>query len=83
MITLVQTQKSRRIPIILVHRPFWQGLLDWFANTLVQEGTISPEDIDLMQVLDTPEEVVNAIFEHYEARGFEPTTREREQQMSL
>ena len=83
MITLVQTNKSRKIPIILVHRPFWQGLLDWFEKTLVEEGTISAEDMDLMQVLDTPDEVVNAIFDYYEARGFEPTRKEREQQMSL
>ena len=78
ILTLVQTGKTRRIPIILVHRPFWQGLLDWFQNTMVAEGTISPEDMDLVKILDKPTEVVDAIFDHYEHRGFEPSAIEQE-----
>ncbi|MEW6646133.1 MAG: TIGR00730 family Rossman fold protein [Pseudomonadota bacterium] len=78
ILTLVQTGKTRRIPIILVHSPFWNGLIDWFRATLVAEKTISPEDIDLFQVLDHPQDVVNAIFSHYEHRGFEPSAEERE-----
>ncbi len=78
ILTLVQTGKSRRIPIILVGRPFWDGLIDWFANTLVKAGTISPQDLDLFQVLDRPEEVVDAIFKFYETRGFEPSAQEQE-----
>ena len=39
-LTLVQTGKSRRIPIILVHEPFWRGLIDWLRHTLVAEGMI-------------------------------------------
>ena len=42
-LTLVQTGKTRKIPIILVHEPFWRGLVDWFKNTLVAEGMIDPE----------------------------------------
>ncbi len=41
-LTLVQTGKSVRMPIILVHRPFWAGLLDWFKRTLIEQGMISP-----------------------------------------
>ncbi|GAB4303483.1 MAG: TIGR00730 family Rossman fold protein [Thiohalomonadaceae bacterium] len=78
ILTLVQTGKTRRIPIILVHRPFWNGLIDWFRATLVAEKTISPEDLDLFQVLDHPQDVVDAIFSHYEHRGFEPSAEERE-----
>ena len=78
ILTLVQTGKTRRIPIILVHSPFWNGLIDWFRDTLVTEKTISPEDMDLFQVLDQPQDVVNAIFNHYEHRGFEPSAEERE-----
>lgn len=78
ILTLVQTGKTRRIPIILVHSPFWNGLIDWFRDTLVAEKTISPEDMDLFQVLDHPQDVVNAIFNHYEHRGFEPSAEERE-----
>jgi len=78
ILTLVQTGKTRRIPIILVHSPFWEGLLDWFRNTLVEEGTIDAKDMDLIKLLDKPQDVVNAIFEHYEHRGFEPSAEERE-----
>lgn len=78
ILTLVQTEKTRRIPIILVHRPFWEPLIAWFQDTLVEEGTISPDDLELMQILDNPKEVVDAIFSHYEQRGFEPSAEERE-----
>ena len=78
ILTLVQTKKSRRIPIILVHRPFWQGLLDWFASTMVDEGTINKEDLNLVQIIDEPKQIANAIFEHYEKRGFEPSAEEAE-----
>jgi uncharacterized protein (TIGR00730 family) len=83
ILTLVQTGKSRRIPIILVDGAFWQGLIDWFKTTLVTAGTISAEDLDLIQILNTPEEVVAAIFSHYEARGFEPSAAEREVLLEL
>ena len=63
-LTLVQTGKSRKIPIILVHTPFWRGLVDWFKETLVGEGMIAPEDLDLIQLIDEPDEVVEAIFRH-------------------
>jgi len=78
ILTLVQTGKSRRIPIILVGAEFWRGLIDWFREALVAEGTIDAEDMDLIQLLDEPGEVVNAIFDHYEERGFEPSKEERE-----
>ncbi|MGF1642880.1 MAG: TIGR00730 family Rossman fold protein [Thiotrichales bacterium] len=83
ILTLVQTGKSRRIPIILVHRPFWSGLLDWFEQTLASEGKISAEDLRLFKVIDEPREVVDAIFDYYEKRGFEPTATERAKLMEL
>ena len=82
-LTLIQTGKSRKIPIILVHEPFWRGLLDWFRDTLVNEKVISPGDLDLIQVIDTPEEIVAAIFKHYETRGFAPLPSERELFLNL
>jgi uncharacterized protein (TIGR00730 family) len=78
ILTLVQTGKSRRIPIILVGAAFWGGLLDWFRNTLVKAGTISADDLELMQVCDEPEDIVKAIFRHYEHRSLEPSEAERE-----
>ncbi len=82
-LTLIQTGKSRKIPIILVHSPFWRGMLDWFRERLVDEGMIGAADLDLIQVIDQPEEVVEAIFKHYEARGFEPLPFEHEMLLNL
>jgi len=76
ILTLVQTGKTRKIPIILVDSAFWGGLIDWFKDTLVEKGTISADDLHLFKVLDEPQEVVDAIFEHYGARGFEPSAEE-------
>lgn len=82
-LTLVQTGKTRRIPIILVHSPFWAPMLDWFRKTLVAEGMIDAADVDLIQLIDEPKAVVEAIFKHYELRGFEPSAAEREIQLHL
>lgn len=78
ILTLVQTKKSRRIPIILVHRPFWEGLLSWFSTKMVDEGVINKEDLDLIQIIEEPKQISNAIFQHYETCGFEPTAEEAE-----
>jgi len=82
-LTLVQTHKTRRIPIILVQSSFWNGLLDWFRDTLVREGMIDAGDMNLIQVIDEPATVVEAIFNHYEKRGFEPSAAEREALLNL
>ena len=83
ILTLVQTGKTRKIPIILVHKPFWEGLINWFKDTLVREKTIDPEDLNLIKILETPQEVLDAIFEHYETRGFEPSAEEAEMLLHL
>ena len=82
-LTLVQTGKSRRIPIILVGAPFWKGLVDWMRDRLVAEGMIAPEDLGLMQVIDDSEAIVDAIFAFYEGRGFQPTREERQRMLNL
>ena len=82
-LTLVQTRKTRKMPIILVYSQFWRGLIDWFQMMLVSEGFISSEDMDLIQMIDEPNEVVNAIFKYYETRGFELSAAEREIQLNL
>lgn len=83
ILTLVQTGKTCRIPIILVNRQFWQGLLDWFKQTLVAEKTIDQANLDLIQILDEPKDIVDAIFAHYETRGFEPSAEEAEKLLQL
>jgi uncharacterized protein (TIGR00730 family) len=83
VLTLIQTGKSRRIPIILVGKEFWLGLLDWLKNTLVAQGMAGTEDLDLMQVIDEPKDIVAAIFKHYESRGFKLSPAERKIQFYL
>lgn len=83
ILTLVQTAKTRKIPIILVHSPFWEGLVDWFKSRLLVEGMIGEADLELFKILDKPEEVVEAIFSHYEHRGFELSAEEQEVLLDL
>ena len=83
VLTLVQTAKIRKVPVILVNSGFWKGLLDWIHGTLLPEGMIGVEDPALLQVLDDPQAVVDAIFDHYHSRGFEPSPEEREAELAL
>jgi hypothetical protein len=83
ILTLVQTGKTRRIPIILVDREFWQGLIEWFKSSLVKGGTIDAADLQLFELVDNPAEVVDAIFKYYEHRGFAPSAEEQEMLMQL
>jgi uncharacterized protein (TIGR00730 family) len=64
--TLIQTHKIGRFPIILVGRSFWSGLIDWIKSTLLErEGNISAKDLDLWEVVDTAEEAVDVIDRFY------------------
>ena len=82
-LTLIQTGKSVRMPIILVHKPFWEGLVAWFKTTLVAEGVINPEDLDLFTIADTADEVIDTIFNYYEKSGFESSQEEAEITLNL
>jgi uncharacterized protein (TIGR00730 family) len=82
-LTLVQTGKSRRIPIILVGSTFWQGFLDWLEDKVASEGMIGEHDVGLMRVIDEPDAIVEAIFMFYENRGFQPSRDEREKLLNL
>jgi uncharacterized protein (TIGR00730 family) len=82
-LTLIQTQKSPRIPLILVQHSFWAGMLDWFRERLVADGMIDPGDLNLIQVIDEPEEIVKAIFRHYETRGFQRLPAEHDLLLNL
>jgi hypothetical protein len=68
-LTLIQTHKIGKFPIILVGRNFWAGLIDWIKNTLVEkEHNVSPEDLSLFKIVDTPEEVtaeIDAFYSRY------------------
>ncbi len=82
-LTLVQTRKTRRMPIILMQRAFWGGLLEWFRERLIAEGTIDTHDQELLQVVEEPQEAVDAIFAYFDKRGFEPSPDEREILLNL
>jgi uncharacterized protein (TIGR00730 family) len=64
-ITLIQTNKIGRFPIVLVGREFWSGLFDWIKTTMLAAGNISPKDLDLINIVDTPTEAVKVIDEFY------------------
>jgi uncharacterized protein (TIGR00730 family) len=61
VITLIQTQRIKPFPIILAGSDYWSGLMDWIKATLRDGGMISPDDLDIVQVLDDPEEIVAAV----------------------
>jgi len=82
-LTLVQTGKGRQMRVILVHEPFWRGLLAWINERLVSEGMIDDTDCKLIQVVNQPKEVVDTIFAFYEKRGFAPSPQEREVLLNL
>ena len=71
-ITLIQTNKIETFPIILVDTSFWTGLIDWIKNTMLKAGNISPEDLDLIHIVDTKEEVVEIIDAFYKGHQLSP-----------
>jgi len=60
-LTLIQTKRIRSFPVILMDSKFWNGLLDWFSNTLIKKKTLSKSDLEVFNVVDTAEEAVGII----------------------
>jgi len=60
-LTLIQTKKIKSFPLIMMGSEYWQGLIDWLKNTMVKEGKILPVNMELIQIVDEPEEVVRLI----------------------
>ncbi len=71
-ITLIQTHKIGRFPIILVGSEFWSGLMEWIRNTMLEAKNISPEDLDLVKMADSAEEVVDIIDAFYKGHTLSP-----------
>jgi uncharacterized protein (TIGR00730 family) len=82
-LTLIQTGKGRKIPIVLVGSTFWSGLLQWMRERLAADGMIGASDLDLMTVADESDAVVDAIFDFYDKRGFAQSAAEREKLLYL
>ncbi|QBA64101.1 TIGR00730 family Rossman fold protein [Muriicola soli] len=71
-VTLIQTNKIGKFPIILVGSDFWSGLMDWLKNVMLEAKNISPEDLDLIKIADTAEEVVDIIDAFYKGHTLSP-----------
>ena len=67
-LTLVQTGKVTRFPVVLLGRSYWQGLLDWLSGTMLAEGKIGPNDLDLLYLTDD----VNDAVAHIQEKGEPP-----------
>ena len=72
-LTLIQTEKSGKFPVILVGKDFWSGLMEWIKTTLlIEEKNISPEDLGLIKIVDSPEEAVDHINDFYKKYHLKP-----------
>jgi uncharacterized protein (TIGR00730 family) len=71
-LTLIQTRKIAPFPIILVGSEYWQGMLDWIKGTMLEAGNIHPEDLDLLKLADTAEEVLSVIDTFYKGNILAP-----------
>ena len=71
-ITLIQTHKLVRFPIVLVSRAYWQGMIDWITSTVLAEQNISAADLEIFKVVDTAQEAVGYITEFYNTYALKP-----------
>lgn len=71
-LTLIQTEKIKKFPIILVGKEFWSGLLDWIKGVLLTENKLDPNDLNLIRVVDTKEEVLEQLQKFYKQEYFKP-----------
>ncbi|QEC40759.1 TIGR00730 family Rossman fold protein [Pseudobacter ginsenosidimutans] len=73
VITLIQTGKMLQVPLILVGADYWSGLVAWMQDIMLKQASnISPEDLDLLKIADTPEEVVAHVLEFYTRHPLQP-----------
>lgn len=65
VLTLIQTKKISRVPVVLVGTSYWSGLRDWMINTMLKEKNISPEDLELVPIIDDPVKIVEYIVDFF------------------
>ncbi|MGB0524253.1 MAG: TIGR00730 family Rossman fold protein [Flammeovirgaceae bacterium] len=75
-LTLIQTKKIGRFPIVLVGKSFWEGLMDWIKSTVLEEKNISPEDLNLINLVDTSDDAVKVIDDFYSKYLLSPNFEE-------
>ena len=72
-LTLIQTKKAEKFPVILVDKSFWQGCFEWIKERLLENNNyISEIDLDLFSIVDSPIEVVDILNKFYDKKGFKP-----------
>lgn len=71
-LTLIQTGKSTRFPIVLMGTDFWEGMIDWLRETVLEAGNIAPDDADLFQLTDDPAEAVTMLESFYKEHPISP-----------
>lgn len=71
-ITLIQTHKAVRFPIVLVSKEYWHGLYTWIQEKMLEEKNIGPNDLNIFSIVDTAEEAVNTIEEYYNKYALKP-----------
>jgi uncharacterized protein (TIGR00730 family) len=71
-LTLIQTHKIKAFPIILVGTTFWAGLIDWVKDQLLGHGNISPDDLELIHLVDSADDVLSIVTQFYKGRDLRP-----------
>lgn len=71
-LTLIQTQKINAFPIVLIGKSYWSGLVDWITDTMLSNGTISEQDLDLFHLTDDADEAVEIICDFYQKHTLSP-----------
>lgn len=71
-VTLIQTAKLVHFPIVMVDGSYWAGLIEWVKKSLLEEGNISSDDLDIIKLVDTPAEAVETIDEFYKKYALKP-----------
>jgi uncharacterized protein (TIGR00730 family) len=71
-LTLIQTEKIKKFPILLVGKEYWSGLLDWIKVVLLKENKLDPDDLNLIHVVESKEEVVEHLQKFYKQQYFKP-----------
>lgn len=71
-LTLIQTKKINRRPVVLVGSEYWKGLIDWLRNTMLEDGKISEPDLELFKVVDTEDEAVEFIDDFFKTHSYTP-----------
>jgi len=72
VLTMIQTGKTERFPIVLMGKDYWEGLIDWVKKQLLSNGYISEKDLELFSLTDDPEEAANIIAEFHRDKEFTP-----------